>query len=91
MTFVAITLQTIINRIVKPRRYAANSSVLYVAYCQELLQLSFLWLTFWVFTIYWFCYDFFTFIKEIYLNVPIVWFSNPLMPLFKVVTGALPK
>lgn len=42
MTFVAITLQTIINRIVKPRRYAANSSVLYVAYCQELLQLSFL-------------------------------------------------
>lgn len=39
-----------------------------------------LWLTFWVFTIHWFCYDFFTSIKEINLNVPIVWFSNPLMP-----------
>lgn len=79
----AITFQTIIIRIVKPERRAANSSVLYVVCGKELLQDSFLWLTFWVFTIYWFCYDFFTSIKEIYFNVPIVWFPNPLMPFSK--------
>lgn len=33
--FVAIALQTIINRLVKPERCAANSSVLYVVYSQD--------------------------------------------------------